>query len=138
MNIYVGNLNWNMTSEDLQELFAPFGEVTSAKIVTDKFNNNRSKGFGFVEMADDEAGRAAIAALHDTDVQERKIVVNESQPRPEGERRGGGGGGFKKSFGGGGGRGGYGGGGNRGGSGGGGGYNRDRGGNGGGGGYNRY
>lgn len=138
MNIYVGNLNWGMTSEDLQNLFAPFGEVTSAKIVTDKFNNDRSKGFGFVEMADDEAARTAIAALHDTDISGRKIVVNESTPRPEGER-----GGFKKkSFGGGGGgggsRGGYGGGGSRGGSGGGGGYNRDRGSNGGGGGYNRY
>ena len=142
MNIYVGNLNWNMTSEDMQNLFAPYGEVTSAKIVTDKFNNDRSKGFGFVEMADDEAARAAIAAIHDTEVLGRKIVVNESTPRPEGER-----GGFKKkSFGGGGGggsRGGYGGGGgggSRGGSGGGGGYNRDRGGNsgGGGGGSNRY
>jgi RNA recognition motif-containing protein len=136
MNIYVGNLNWNMSSEDMQNLFAPFGEVTSAKIVTDKFNNDRSKGFGFVEMADDEAARAAIAALHDTEVLGRKIVVNESTPRPEGER-----GGFKKkSFGGGGGYGGGGGsrGGSRGGSGGGGGYNRDRGGNGGGGGYNRY
>lgn len=123
-----------MTSEDLQELFTPFGEVTSAKIVTDKFNNNRSKGFGFVEMSDDDAARAAISALHDTDVQDRKIVVNESTPRPEGERREGG---FKKSFGGGNrGGGGYGGGGNRS---GGGGYNRDRGGNGGGGGgYNRY
>lgn len=145
MNIYVGNLNWNMTSEDLQSLFTPFGEVTSAKIVTDKFNNDRSKGFGFVEMADDEAARTAISQLHDTDNLGRKIVVNESTPRPEGER-----GGFKKkSFGGGGNgggggsRGGYGGGGggNRGGSGG--GYNRgggDRGGNtgGGGGGYNRY
>ena len=128
MNIYVGNLNWNMTSEDMQNLFAPYGEVTSAKIVTDKFNNDRSKGFGFVEMADDEAARTAIAAIHDTEVLGRKIVVNESTPRPEGER-----GGFKKkSFGGGGG-------GSRGGSGGGGGYNRDRGGNsGGGGGYNRY
>jgi RNA recognition motif-containing protein len=140
MNIYVGNLNWNMTSEDLQSLFTPFGEVTSAKIVTDKFNNDRSKGFGFVEMADDEAARTAISQLHDTENLGRKIVVNESTPRPEGER-----GGFKKkSFGNGGGggsRGGYGGGGgNRGGSGGnsGGGYNRDRGGNGGGGGYNRY
>jgi RNA recognition motif-containing protein len=132
MNIYVGNLNWNMTSEDLQNLFTPFGEVSSAKIVTDKFNNDRSKGFGFVEMADDEAARAAIAALHDTDVMDRKIVVNESTPRPEGER-----GGFKKKpYGGGGGgsRGGYGGG-NRGGGGYGGG-NRDRGN--GGGGYNRY
>lgn len=123
MNIYVGNLNWNMTSEDLQELFAPYGEVASAKIVTDKFKNNRSKGFGFVEMNDDDAARAAISALNDTDVQDRKIVVNESTPRPEGERRSGG---FRKSGGGFGG-------GNR----GGGGYNRDRGGNGGGG-YNRY
>ncbi|HPH37163.1 RNA-binding protein [Sediminibacterium sp.] len=137
MNIYVGNLNWNMSSEDLQNLFAPYGEVSSAKIVTDKFNNDRSKGFGFVEMADDDAARAAIAALHDTDVMDRKIVVNESTPRPEGER-----GGFKKKpYGGGGGgsRGGYGGGGggNRGGGGYGGG-NRDRGNSGGGGGYNRY
>ncbi len=148
MNIYVGNLNWNMSSEDLQTLFTPFGEVISAKIVTDKFNNDRSKGFGFVEMADDEAARAAIAGLHDTDVMERKIVVNESTPRPEGDR-----GGFKKKpyggagSGGGGSRGGYGGGsgggGNRsggGGYGGGGGGNRDRGNSnsGGGGGYNRY
>jgi RNA recognition motif-containing protein len=152
MNIYVGNLNWSMTSEELQELFAPYGEVTSAKIVTDKFNNNRSKGFGFVEMSDDDAARTAISALHDSEISGRQIVVNESTPRPEGERREGG---FKKrSFGGGGGNsgGGYGGGGSRGGSGGGygggggsrgggyGGGNRgggDRGGNSGGG-YNRY
>ncbi len=122
MNIYVGNLNWGMTSDDLYNMFAPYGEVASAKIVTDKFNNNRSKGFGFVEMSDDEAARAAIAALNDTDIMGRKLVVNESAPRAEGE--GGGGGGFKKkSFGGGGG---------------GGGYNRNRGEGGGGGGYNRY
>ena len=75
MNIYVGNLNWSMTSEDLQNLFAPYGEVTSAKIVTDKFNNNRSKGFGFVEMADDDAAKAAIAALHDQEISGRKIVA---------------------------------------------------------------
>ncbi|MCG7855766.1 RNA-binding protein [Flavihumibacter sediminis] len=110
MNIYVGNLSWDLTEQDLLEMFAPYGEVVSAKIVTDKFNNNRSKGFGFVEMSDAEAGNAAIAALHGTEVQGRSIVVNESQPR-----EGGGGGGFKKkSFGGGGGggsRGGYGGGG---------------------------
>ena len=139
MNIYVGNLNWSLTSDDLQNLFSPYGEVVSAKIVTDKFNNNRSKGFGFVEMSDDEAARQAISNLHDTEVGGRKIVVNESAPRKEGE--GGGGGGYKKkSFGGGGGggynRGGGGGGYNRGGSGGGGGYNRNRGE--GGGGYNRY
>jgi RNA recognition motif-containing protein len=127
MNIYVGNLNWNMTSDDLQNLFSPYGEVVSAKIVTDKFNNNRSKGFGFVEMSDDNAARTAISNLNDTDVLGRKIVVNESAPRKEGE--GGGGGYKKKNFGGGGGY-------NRDRGGSGGGYNRNRGG--GGGGYNRY
>ncbi len=136
MNIYVGNLNWSLTSDDLYNMFTPYGEVVSAKIITDKFNNNRSKGFGFVEMSDDEAARQAISNLHDTELSGRKIIVNESAPRKEGE--GGGGGGYKKkSFGGGGGgynRGGSGGGGNRGGSGGG-GYNRNRGE---GGGYNRY
>lgn len=138
MNIYVGNLNWSLTSDDLYNLFTPYGEVVSAKIITDKFNNNRSKGFGFVEMSDDEAARQAISNLHDTELSGRKIIVNESAPRKEGES-GGGGGYKKKSFGGGGGggfnRGGSGGG-NRGGSGGG-GYNRNRGGEGGGG-YNRY
>ncbi len=131
MNIYVGNLSWNMTSEDLEALFTPFGAVASAKIVTDKFNNNRSKGFGFVEMANDDEARAAIAQLHDTEVLGRNIVVNESTPRPEGERSSS----FKKPYGGGGNRSGGGGGFNRGGTGG--GYNRDRGGNGGGA-YNRY
>ena len=139
MNIYVGNLSWSMTSEDLQELFTPNGEVASAKIVTDKFSNNRSKGFGFVEMPDDEAAKAAIAGLNELDLQGRKIVVNESTPRPEGERREGG---YRKpggsgGYGGGGSRGGgggYGGGGYRGGGGYGGGGGRDRG-NSGGGGY---
>ncbi len=125
-----------MTSDDLYNLFSPYGEVASAKIITDKFNNNRSKGFGFVEMSDDEAARNAISNLNETEIQGRKLVVNESAPKPEGQ--GGGGGGFKKkSFGGGGFRGG----GNRGGSGG--GYNRGGGGGGynrggGDGGYNRY
>lgn len=132
-----------MTSDDLYNLFATYGEVASAKIVTDKFNNNRSKGFGFVEMSDDEAARTAISNLNESDVMGRKIVVNESAPRQEGEGGGssGSGGYKKKSYGGGGGgynRGGGGGGGyNRGGSGGG-GYNRNRGEGGGGGGYNRY
>lgn len=135
MNIYVGNLSWSMTDEDLAGLFTEFGTVTSGKILKDKMNG-RSKGFGFVEMEDDEAAKAAIAALNETEVQGRKLIVNESQPREEGDRPkrsfggGGGGGGYKKSggggYGGGGNRsggGGYGGGGNR--SGGGGGYNRD-------------
>ena len=125
-----------MTDEDLNGLFAQYGNVSSAKILKDKMSR-RSKGFGFVEMEDDAEARAAIEGLHDNEIQGRKLVVNESQPRPEGsgfKKRsfgtGGGGGGFRKSggFGGGGGRsgGGYGGGGGRSGGGyGGGGYSRD-------------
>ena len=123
MNIYVGNLSWNLKDQDLSNLFATHGEVISAKIVNDKFTN-RSKGFGFVEMANDDQAQAAIAALNGTEVDGRNIVVNESRPKQEG----GGGGGFKKrSFGNGGGGGGY----KKGGGGynkGGGGFNRDRGG----------
>ncbi|MEJ7627478.1 MAG: RNA-binding protein [Ferruginibacter sp.] len=98
MNIYVGNLSWTMTDEDLSNLFTQYGTVTSGKILKDKMNG-RSKGFGFVEMEDDEAARTAIANLNETEVMGRKLIVNESQPRQEGE---GGGGGFKKRSGGGG------------------------------------
>ena len=124
MNIYVGNLSWGLKDQDLANLFAPFGEVASAKIVMDKFTQ-RSKGFGFVEMPNDEQAQAAIAQLNGTEIEGRNLVVNESRPKEEGsggfKKRsfgGGGGGGFKKGGGGGGGyRGGNGGG-------GGGGYNR--------------
>jgi RNA recognition motif-containing protein len=147
MNIYVGNLSWSMTDDDLSNLFSQYGAVTSAKILKEK-NTGRSKGFGFVEMEDDEAAKTAIATLNESEVQGRKLIVNESQPRPEG-------GGYKKSggggYGGGGGRssgGGYGGGGGRSsgggyGSGGGGGYKKSGGGGygggnrSGGGGYNK-
>jgi len=125
MNIYVGNLSWQMTDEDLRTLFEQYGSVTSAKIVKDKVSG-RSKGFGFVEMPEDSEAQNALSSLYDSEVLGRKIIVNEAQPKPQ---NGGGGGGFKKrSFGGGGGNGGSGGGGykkggfNRG---GGGGYNRD-------------
>ena len=114
MNIYVGNLNWALTNEELEQMFTPYGEVSSAKIVTDKFKNDRSKGFGFVEMPDDDAARTAISALNETELGGRKIIVNESTPKPEGERRNSGGG-FKRSYGGGGGGNRYGGGGNSGG-----------------------
>ncbi len=136
MNIYVGNLSWTMTDDDLMNLFTQYGTVTSAKILKDKMNG-RSKGFGFVEMEDAEAAKTAIANLNETEAQGRKLIVNESQPRQEGgggggykKSFGGGGGGYKKSggYGGGGGRssgGGYGGGGNRGGGGYGGGGGRD-------------
>ncbi|HUQ66168.1 MAG TPA: RNA-binding protein [Flavitalea sp.] len=126
MNIYVGNLSWQMTDEDLRTLFEQYGSVTSAKIVKDKVSG-RSKGFGFVEMPDDTEAQNALSSLYDSEVLGRKIIVNEAQPKPQ--NGGGGGGGFKKrSFGGGGG----------GNSGGGGGYKKggfNRGG--GGGGYNR-
>jgi len=134
MNIYVGNLSWGLKDQDLADLFTPYGEVASAKIVMDKFTQ-RSKGFGFVDMPNDEQAQAAIAQLNGSEVDGRNLVVNESRPKEGGEGGGGfkkksfggGGGGFKKGgsgYGGGGGgsRGGYGGGGNRGGNGVGGGY----------------
>ena len=89
MNIYVGNLSWSMTDEDLSNLFTQYGTVTSAKILKDKMNG-RSKGFGFVEMDDAEAAKTAIANLNESEIQGRKLIVNESQPRQEGE------GGFKR------------------------------------------
>jgi len=97
MNIYVGNLSWNLKDQDLLNLFAAHGEVTTAKIINDKFTG-RSKGFGFVEMPNDDQAQAAIAALNGTAVDGRNVVVNESRPKPEGS---GGGGGFKKRSGGG-------------------------------------
>src|SRR6185312_12813473 len=106
MNIYVGNLSWSMTDDDLSNLFSQYGAVSSAKILKEK-NTGRSKGFGFVEMEDDDAAKTAIATLNESEVQGRKLIVNESQPRPEGS-------GYKKSggrgYGGGRSRGGYGGG----------------------------
>ena len=96
MNIYVGNLSRNMTDADLNELFISYGAVTNAKVLKDK-TSGRSRGFGFVEMEDDEAAKSAIAALNDSEVQGRKLIVNESQPKAEGS---GGGGGFKKRSGG--------------------------------------
>ena len=78
MNIYVGNISWGMNDQDLENLFAEHGTVTSAKIITDRMTN-RSRGFGFVEMSD--GGEAAIAALNEAEVEGRKLVVNESRPK---------------------------------------------------------
>ena len=78
MNIYVGNLSWGMSDQDLENLFAEHGTVTSAKIITDRMTN-RSRGFGFVEMSD--GGEAAISALNDVEIEGRKLVVNESRPK---------------------------------------------------------
>jgi RNA recognition motif-containing protein len=78
MNIYVGNISWGLTDQDLENVFAEYGTVTSAKIITDKMTG-RSRGFGFVEMSD--GGEAAIEALNETEVDGRSLVVNESRPR---------------------------------------------------------
>ena len=80
MNLYVGNLSSEMSEEDLRNEFAEYGEVQSAKIITDKFTG-RSRGFGFVEMASDESGKKAMEELNEKDVSGRQLVVNEARPR---------------------------------------------------------
>ena len=130
--LYVGNLDFKVTSSDLERLFSPFGTVETAQVVEDR-ESGRSKGFAFVEMGTDEEAQAAIQGLNGQDHDGRPLTVNEARPREDrgggGGRggRGGGGGGFRGGrgggggggYGGGGGGGGYGGGGGRGGSGGG-------------------
>ncbi len=78
--LYVGNINYRLTEEGLKSMFAEFGEVTSAKIVTDR-ETGRSKGFGFVEMADAEAADRAIQSLNDKEVDGRRIKVNIARPK---------------------------------------------------------
>ena len=82
MNIYVGNLSYTMTQEDLRELFAEFGEVTSVKIIEDR-ETGRPKGFGFVEMADNASGQNAIDSLNEKEIMGRGIKVNEARPRED-------------------------------------------------------
>lgn len=89
MKIYVGNLSFGTTDTELEGIFAEFGEVVSAKIITDR-ETGRSRGFGFVEMSDDNAAGEAISALNGKDVGGRALTVNEARPRED--RRGGGGG----------------------------------------------
>ncbi|MCU0380679.1 MAG: RNA-binding protein [Chitinophagaceae bacterium] len=100
MNIYVSNLSFNVQDEDLREFFAEYGEVSSAKVIMDKFTN-RSRGFGFVEMPDNAAAQKAIQELDGATVEGRAIKVSEAKPREE--RSGSGGGGQRRSFSGGGG-----------------------------------
>ena len=103
MNIYVSNLSFNVEDEDLREFFVEYGEVTSAKVITDKFTG-KSRGFGFVEMSDNEAAKKAIAELDQATVESRTIRVTEAKPKEEnagggrsGGFRGGNGGGYNKS-----------------------------------------
>ena len=87
MNIYVGNLSRDVTEGDLREAFEAFGEVTSAKIIKDKYSGE-SRGFGFVEMTSKTDGESAITGLKDKELKGRTINVNEARPRPEGRRGG--------------------------------------------------
>ena len=109
--LYVGNLSYTVDSSELEQLFSQHGQVVSAQIINDR-DTGRSKGFGFVEMANDDEAEAAIAALNGQEHGGRALTVNEARPRED--RGGGGGGGGRGGYGGGGGgggRGGYGGGG---------------------------
>jgi len=80
MNIYVGNISFRTTEDDLMDLFGEFGEVSSAKVITDR-ESGRSRGFAFVDMANDEEGQAAIDALNGQEHQGRSLTVNEARPR---------------------------------------------------------
>jgi RNA recognition motif-containing protein len=110
--LYVGNLPYSVSDSDLQQMFEPHGTVQSAQVIMDR-DTGRSKGFGFVEMSNDQEAQAAIAALNGQDKEGRALVVNEARPKTEGGGRGGSGGRGGFGGGGGGGRGGYGGGGGR-------------------------
>jgi len=92
MNIYVGNLPYGVTDEDLRDSFSNHGQVESARVITDR-DTGRSKGFGFVEMPSNSEAEAAIQALNGQDMQGRVLTVNESRPREENRGGGGGGGG---------------------------------------------
>ncbi len=88
MNIYVGNLSHEATEQELREAFEAFGQVTSVKIITDKFSGV-SRGFGFVEMSTKAEAQSAIAGLNGKELKGRALTVNEARPRPEGRRGGG-------------------------------------------------
>lgn len=100
MNIYVGNLSYRLTGEELREMFEQFGTVTKASVIDDR-ETGRSKGFGFVEMESDSSGQTAIKELNGTEVDGRKLSVNEARPReerPRDDRRGNNGGGGNRNF----------------------------------------
>ncbi|MEX0856885.1 MAG: RNA-binding protein [Balneolaceae bacterium] len=90
MNIYVGNLSYGVDDDQLKEVFGAFGEVGSAKVISDKFSG-RSKGFGFVEMDNDSEAQAAIDQLDGAEIDGRQVKVNEAKPREDRPRGGGGG-----------------------------------------------
>jgi RNA recognition motif-containing protein len=100
MNIYISNLSFKVEDSDLQQLFEEYGEVSSAKVISDRYTG-RSRGFGFVEMPNDEAAQKAITELNQAEYDGKVIVVNEARPRDEKSNRGGRSGGERRHGGGG-------------------------------------
>ena len=95
MNIYVGNLSFKTTEDQVRDMFAAFGQVDRVSLISDR-QTGRPRGFGFVEMADNGAAQAAIDGLNGQEIDGRKLTVNEAQPRPDRGGRGGGGGGYDR------------------------------------------
>lgn len=86
MNLYVGNLSYQLHEDQLRKAFEAYGEVSSVRLMTDR-ETGRPRGFGFVQMADKEGGQAAIDALNGYELEGRRIVVNEARPKPSGNRK---------------------------------------------------
>ncbi|MBS1618690.1 MAG: RNA-binding protein [Bacteroidetes bacterium] len=103
MNIYVANIPFSASEDQLNDLFSQHGQVSSARIITDKFTS-QSRGFGFVEITDNTTAQAAIDALNGHNFMGKTLTVNEARPKTESSSYGNGGGGYKKSYGGGGNR----------------------------------
>ena len=99
MNIYVGNLSYQTTEEDLRQAFEGYGQISSINIIKDKYSGE-SKGFGFIEMPDDNAAKEAMSSLHESELNGRNMSVNEAKPRTDTRRRSGGGdrGGYRKNW----------------------------------------
>ena len=95
MNIYVGNLSYNTTEDELRQLFAEFGSVDSAKLIMDR-DSGQSKGFGFIEMSDNSGGQQAIEGLNGRDINGRALTVNKAKPKEDRPRGGGGRGGYSR------------------------------------------
>jgi RNA recognition motif-containing protein len=98
MNIYVGNLSWEVSEDELRDAFEAFGQVTSVNIIKDRYSG-QSRGFGFVEMSTESEAQAAISGLNGTSLRDRTLNVSEARPRTEGGRGGGfGGGGRRRGY----------------------------------------
>lgn len=95
--LYVGNLNYQTTGSGLEQLFSQYGSVQLAEVVKDR-DTGRSRGFGFVEMSSDAEAQEAIRNLNDKEIEGRRLVVNEAQPKPQRSGGGGGGGGFRRRY----------------------------------------